>query len=189
MTTPVLQESTDEGIAQQVQSGDTEAFGVLVERYEAKMLRYGRKFLFNYDDVEDAVQTVFIKAYSNIQSFNIARKFSSWLYRIAHNTFINMIKKKGREPLLFFDPDVILFHSVPDDRADKEVELRGMREVLDQGLDKLDSKYREVLVLYYFEEKDYREIAEILHVPVATVGVRLKRARERLKNFIKEEKI
>ena len=189
MTTHALQESADERIAKQVQSGDTEAFGVLVERYEAKMLRYGRKFLFNYNDIEDAVQTVFIKAYANIQSFNVTRKFSSWLYRIAHNTFINMIKKKGREPLLFFEPDTILFHSVPDDRADKEVELRGIREVLDHGLEKLDPKYREVLVLYYFEEKDYREIAEILHVPVATVGVRLKRARERLKSFIKEEKI
>ena len=86
-------EKSDEDIAREVQQSSTEAFGLLIERYEPKILRYGRKFLYQYEDVEDAVQDTFIKAFTNIQSFNSDLKFSPWIYRIAHNTFINVIKK------------------------------------------------------------------------------------------------
>ena len=88
-----MTEQTDEQIAQAVQKGDSSAFGLLVERYEPKLLRYAKKFLFDYEDGKDIVQEVFIKAYSNIQSFDSGRSFSSWIYRIAHNEFINAIRK------------------------------------------------------------------------------------------------
>ena len=172
---------TDEQVAKLVQKGMSEFFGILVERYETKMLQYGRKFLYNYEDIEDTVQQVFIQAYANIQSFNTSRKFSSWLYRIAHNTFINVIKKKKREPLLFFDPDIILFHSVKDDRIQKDFYQNEVRQMLDQCLDKLSPKYREPLVLYYFEDKSYKEIADIMRIPVSTVGIRLKRGRDEMR--------
>ena len=80
-----LENLSDEEIAQKVQANDTDAFGVLVFRYEDKMLRYARRFLFDYHDSEDVVQNVFIKAFTNINSFDYKRKFSPWLYRIAHN--------------------------------------------------------------------------------------------------------
>src|ERR1039457_56959 len=102
-----MTEQTDEQIAIAVQKGDAQAFGALVERFEPKLLRYARKFLFDYEDGKDMVQEVFIKAYSNIQSFDADRSFSSWIYRIAHNEFINAIRKKGREPISFFDPDTL----------------------------------------------------------------------------------
>jgi len=92
----------DEAIALRVQNGDTDAFGTLITRYEVKMLRYGKKFLGQYEDIEDAVQDAFIKAYTNIQSFNTSMSFSPWIYRIAHNTFINVIKKKGTRTAVFF---------------------------------------------------------------------------------------
>lgn len=103
----IATERTDEEIAREVQAGKMELFGAIVKRYEAKMLRYARKFLFGYEDAEDVVQEVFLKAYINIQSFNASKKFSSWLYRIAHNEFINAIKKKGREHLSLFDLDTL----------------------------------------------------------------------------------
>lgn len=171
----------DEMIALRVQQGDTDAFGILVERYEAKILRYGRKFLFQYEDVEDAVQDVFIKAYMNIQSFNTSLSFSPWIYRIAHNTFINVIKKKGREPLTFFDPDTIFQYSAREGITEHDIYQAEDRGMIEQTLSKLSPKYREPLVLYYFEEKGYKEIAEILHIPTSTVGVRIKRAKEKIK--------
>jgi RNA polymerase sigma-70 factor (ECF subfamily) len=61
---------TDEEIAVRVQKGDTQAFGVLVERYEEKLKRYGRKFLSSIEDREDLVQDIFIRAYQNLQSFD-----------------------------------------------------------------------------------------------------------------------
>ena len=87
-------EQEDEIIAALVQSGQSVLFGVLVKRYEEKMRRYARKFLSNDDDKKDIVQEIFIKAYINIKSFDTKRKFSSWLYRIAHNELVNNLKKK-----------------------------------------------------------------------------------------------
>jgi RNA polymerase sigma-70 factor (ECF subfamily) len=175
--------STDEQIAVKVQNGNIQDFGVLVERYEAKMLRYAKKFLFGYHESEDVVQDVFLKAYSYIQSFDPARKFSSWLYRIAHNEFINAIKKKSREPLTFFDYDTFLPHPASSENIEKDLDRKETREILNKCLDQLSPKYREPLVLYYFEELDYSEISEIMHIPVSTVGVRLARGRVILKDI------
>jgi RNA polymerase sigma-70 factor (ECF subfamily) len=181
-----LVQKTDEEIAHMVQSGDVELFGILVKRYEAKMLRYARRFLFNYDDSEDLVQEVFLKAYINIKSFDASKKFSPWLYRIAHNEFINAIKKKGKEPLPFFNPDIFLPHAVSKENADKDIHKKETRHMLDKCLDKLEAKYREPLVLYYFEDLSYKEIADILHIPVSTVGVRIGRAKKAMKEMLKK---
>jgi RNA polymerase sigma-70 factor (ECF subfamily) len=177
---------TDEELVQEIQAGAAEAFGVLVERYEGKMKRYAHRFLFGYDDAEDLVQEVFVKAYINIQSFDAERKFSSWLYRIAHNEFINAIKKKKREPLPFFDPDNLFPHPLAPEQADSELNRKEVAQMLETCLDKLNVKYREILVLYYFEDMDYREIAEVLKIPVATVGVRLKRGRDIMRSLIEK---
>lgn len=180
-------EKTDEDITRQVQNGDKEAFGELVARYEAKMIRYGRKFLFGYEDTEDAVQEVFIKTYHNIQSFDATKKFSSWIYRIAHNEFINTIKKKGKEPLPFFDADTLFPHPVSPESSDRQIHLREAKEMVEACLAKLPPKYREILILYYLEELSYKEIADVLRVPMATVGVRLKRGREMLQSICKKQ--
>ena len=112
-----MPEQTDEQIAQSVQKGNVEAFGALVEKFKPEnSLRYAKKFLFDYEDGKDIVQEVFIKAYANIQSFDTARSFSSWIYRIAHNEFINTIKKKGREPLSFFRPGYLSSRTPPPPR-------------------------------------------------------------------------
>lgn len=177
-----MNSETDEAIVRRVREGDSESFGILVQRYEAKIFRYVRKFLFGYEDAEDGVQEVFIKAYKNLQSFDTDRKFSTWLYRIAHNECINIIKKKGREQVSFFDPDTIFPHPVSSENAEQSALERETKEILDTCLDTLDPKYREPLILFYFEEMDYQTIAEVMHIPVSTVGVRIKRAKEALTN-------
>lgn len=177
-------EHSDEDIALQVQKGDTESFRILVERYEAKMIRYGRKFFSNSEDIADLVQEAFIKTYVNIQDFNPKRKFSPWIYRIAHNEFINAIKKKKREPLSFFDTDTLFPHPAAREKTDQEINERELREMLDRHLKKLDLKYREPLILFYYEEMDYKQIAEILRIPTATVGIRLRRGRAALRKMM-----
>ena len=179
-------ELTDEEIAQIVQKGESESFGLLVERYQAKITRYARKFLSNYHEIEDLVQDVFIKAYTNIQSFDTSRKFSPWLYRIAHNEFINAIKKKAKESLSLFDLDSLFPHLISKEKAEDEINEREIRQMIDKCLNYLDFKYREPLILRYFEELDYKEIADILHIPVSTVGIRLKRGKKKMKSFYKK---
>ncbi len=177
-----MEEKTDEELAQLTGSGDIIAFGFLVKRYERKLLRYGKRFLFNYENIEDAVQVVFIKVYQNINSFNASKKFSPWIYRIAHNHFINIIKKSKKEPMLFFDADVIFSFSNKNNTL-KEIVVKEDKEEIEAYLQKINAKYREPIILYYFEDKNYKEIADILSIPISTVGIRLKRGREQIKKY------
>ena len=180
-------ERTDEELVAEVQKGDTESFRVLVERYEPKMARYARRFLFATDDAKDLLQEIFIKTYVNIRSFDLDRRFSPWIYRIAHNEFVNALKKKKKErdTISLFFVDVLFPHPIAKEAADDEATRRELKEVLEGSLDKLDSKYREPLILYYLEDMDYKEIAEILRIPVSTVGVRLQRGKTNLKKLVK----
>ncbi len=174
---------TDESVALQVQQGHTELFGVLVERYEPKMTRYAQRFLRDPADREDALQEIFLRAYEHLQTFNPHARFSPWLYRVAHNVFVNSIRRRGRERISFVDLDTLFPMGVPDEAETRE-RITDMYPDVEQRLSHLPAKYREVLVLFYFEEKSYEEIADILHIPKATVGVRLKRARDVLKDNI-----
>ena len=172
---------TDEQLAVLVQGGDKEKFGLLMARYESKLFRYGRKFLSNPDNIEDVVQEVFIKTYQNIKSFDASQRFSPWIYRIAHNTFVNALRKNSRGPLYIFDFDTLISHPVYEDPAVFEREQAEIKKMIDKGLEELSSNYREILILYYLEEQSYKEIADILHIPIGTVGIRLKRAKDALK--------
>ncbi len=182
-----LEKMSDADLVALVQSDKSDdvhsAFAELVGRYEGKMTRYANKFLYSYEDRQDAVQDVFVKVYKNINSFNMSQRFSPWVYRIAHNTFINHIKKNKHEKLAIFDADQFFAWHAVDESAVSDSKQREEREVLNQCLEKLDAKYREPLVLYYFAQKDYKEIAEILELPTATVGVRLRRGRVKMKDI------
>lgn len=178
----------DEDIVKSIQSGVAADFGVIVDRYEEKLKRYGRKFLKDKEDLKDMVQDIFIRAYQNIQSYDPGLRFSPWLYRIAHNIFIDKIKKESRSPLSFVDFDVLLSHPVYDDRDKSEAEMAEMRQMIEHSLDAIEPKYREVIVLYYLEEIPYKEIADILSIPVGTVGIRLKRGRDALKKVMDKNK-
>ena len=176
---------TDEAIAQRVQAGDINAFGELVERYEDKLMRYARKFLREPDDAKDIVQDIFIKTFENIQSFDSGRRFSPWIYRIAHNEFVNALKKRVAMRTVFtFDIDTLFPHLAADEETDRAALERDVRKSVERHLDALDPKYREPLILYYIESMDYKEISDILQIPVSTVGVRLARARTQLKKIV-----
>lgn len=169
---------TDEVIARAVQAGASERYGELIDRYQGKLLRYARRFLVDSDDAEDIVQDVFIKAYQNIQGFDASRRFSPWIYRIAHNEFVNEIKRRHSRGIVpVFDFDAMFPHLLAPDTADSAAVERDLRTALEAHLSELDPKYREPLVLYYLEEMSYAEISDIMQIPVSTVGVRLARAR------------
>lgn len=180
-------EKTDEELAKLVQGKNEEAFGVLMSRYQPRLLRYGRKFLSESAPIEDAVQEIFIKTYQNIQSFDSTRPFSPWIYRIAHNMFANTLRSNSRMPFITVDFDTFSAHAAYeiDPAADEEREQ--MKALVERGLKALTPIYREIIVLYYLEQLGYQEIAEVLHVPIGTVGIRLHRAREALKTYVAGE--
>lgn len=168
----------DEEIVRLIQSGKVDLFNVLIERYEDKIRRYSRKFISDQDEINDILQNIFIKSYKNIQSFDVKRKFSSWLYRISHNELINALKKRSKNPLSFFDLDILFPQYLHDkDDFNQKINLQESRDMIDKCLDKLEIKYREPIFLYYFEGLNYKEIADVMHIPISTVGIRIKRAK------------
>ncbi len=174
-------EPSDEALALRVQAGDQAAFNVLVERYIPRLLRYGRRFTL--DDAEDQVQEALIKAYVNINSFDHHQRFSPWLYRIAHNEFIDAIRRRRREPVPFFDPDTLFPHPVSLEAADRGIHEQQLHAMLDTCLNQLEVRYREPMVLRYLQELSYQEIADVLRIPVGTVGIRLRRGLAKLKKI------
>ncbi len=182
-----IETKTDKEIVLQIKKGDHDLFSEIVSRYEPKLRRYARKFLFKYNDVDDLVQDVFIKVYINLQSFDDDREFSPWIYRIAHNTYVNALKKKLTDRIFstdFFDFDTFLPHTGEAERADKESDRELIKKELDHHLDSIDAKYREILILYFYEDMDYKEIAQVLGIPISTVGVRIKRGKDKLKELL-----
>jgi len=179
-----MMEQTDEEVVIRVQRGDKEFFGVLIDRYEEKITRYARKFLSQYDDIKDIVQEVFIKAYVNIHSFDRRRRFSPWVYRIAHNEFVNALKKRSKERIFSFDFDTFFISAAQDEMVEDVVSKRSVVRMLEQHLGALPQKYREPLILYYLEGIDYKEIADVLQIPISTVGVRLRRGKTILQEAI-----
>ena len=177
-------ERTDEDIARLVQSGDRDAYGELMRRYEGKPARYGRQFLQSHDQIEDGVQEAFIRAYQNMHGFDATLRFSPWLYRIAHNVFANMLRTRSRSRVFAMDLDALVPHAAYEDPAERERDVADMRRAIEAGMEHLRPDYREILVLYYTEDLSYQEIADVLRIPVGTVGVRLSRARAALKKHL-----
>jgi RNA polymerase sigma-70 factor (ECF subfamily) len=131
------------------------------------------------------VQTIFIKAYTNLRGFDTKRSFNSWIYRIAHNESINHLKKKDSEKISFIDFDTFLPHPFAKETADAETLSREEKNILGASLAKISPKYREILILYFYEELSYQEIADILRIPTSTVGVRIRRGKEALQEELK----
>lgn len=180
-------QKSDEKIASLIQSGDIDLFGDLISRYKTKMTRYSRKFLSDKEDINDVVQDIFIKTYTNIQGFDIKRKFSSWLYRIAHNELVNRLKKNKRRIIFSLpDLDAILPHKLYDDNLRKSTDLKDTKKMIDKVLDKLESKYKEPIILYYLEWLSYKEISEVMKIPTSTVGIRIKRAKKIMRGLLKK---
>lgn len=181
-------ELTDENIVKKILDGDHEAFGLLMSRYQSKLEYYGRKFISDKDDVHDLIQDIFIKAYTNLRSFDIKRNFSSWIYSIAHNVFVNAIRDGAKNRLNFslFDADVLFPHPISNDNADDKTKRDEIKNMFDSYLSDIVPKYREPFVLYYYQELEYKEISDILKVPVSTIASRVKRAKELLRKSMEK---
>ena len=153
----------------------------LMKRYEAKIMRYIlRLSSLSQDDAEDVAQEVFIKAYMNLHDFDVSLKFSSWLYRIAHNETISHFRRAKSRPqtLGLDDQDGDLIDKLAaDPELQRSIDRRSDAGLVRDVIDGLDPKYREVLILRFLEEKDYREISDILQKPMGTIATLINRAK------------
>lgn len=169
------------------------SFGFVVERYEARLKRYiARLGVKNLDDQLDVLQEIFIKAYKNLNSFDMTMSFSAWIYRIAHNEAISWYRKRKVRPeghLIADSAEVLDFISsteeAPDIIFDKNIDI----VALNQALLTIDEKYREVLTLRYFEHLEYEEISDILKIPIGSVGTLIYRGKKQLYNALNKDSV
>jgi len=176
-----LQKTDEELVALTFKSQDYYAF--LVSRYEAKIMRYILRISsFSKEDAEDILQEIFIKVYKNLNDFDQRLKFSSWIYRIAHNEVISHYRKmKSRPKLVTTEADEWLKTIAGNDNLEKDLDRKFTSQGIRNILSKMDLKYKEVLALRYLEEKDYREISDILEKPMGTVATLINRAKKKFK--------
>lgn len=182
-----LQDTSDETLVAYTLT-DPAFYRALMERYEAALDRYVRRLgVHRPEDRQDVLQEIFIKAYRNLNGFDQGLKFSSWLYRIAHNEAISWYRKQSVRPEghVVDDSDTILqFLQAAELQTDARATERLNAEALDRALRELPRKYRDVLTLRFFEHKEYDEISDILQVPVGTVGTLIHRGKARLAKLL-----
>jgi RNA polymerase sigma-70 factor (ECF subfamily) len=168
-------------LVQATLSGDTAAFGTLVDAYESKLYNVALQITGSRDDAMDVTQSAFVKAYEKLHSFNPTYRFFSWIYRIAINEALNLIKRRGRESVLPADAA---------SRAANPEETLGRSETwrtIQRALSELTPEYRAVVVLKHLQGLSYAEIAQLVGVPEKTVKSRLFTARRQLRSMLHEQ--
>jgi RNA polymerase sigma-70 factor (ECF subfamily) len=173
-------------------SGDPQAFGTLVDRYQTRLLNFINRTIGDRERAEDLVQEVFIRVFRHLHRFDQTKKFSTWIYTIASNLAKNELRNRSRNPLVLFqtikkhweaDHRPLQFEDTtarPDDLYRK----RFLKEAVDQCVDQLPTHHRAVFVLRELEGKSYAEIADITGCNLGTVKSRLNRARNSFAQLI-----
>lgn len=166
-----------------------EVYAFLVERFEEKLLRYIMRISRSTkEDGEDLLQEVFLSAYKNLNDFDRDLKFSSWIYRITHNKVISHFRKVTARPkTTTYEGDSNLLNILASDEdIARSLERKYTAQEVKDILEKLDGRYQQVLVLKFLEEKDYKEISDILEKPMGTVATLISRAKIQFKEKMLE---
>jgi RNA polymerase sigma factor (sigma-70 family) len=185
----------DKALVQQaIDSTNTNAFNKLLQHYWRQVYNHIHKMVANNSDAEDLTMETFAKAFSNIHKYNNAYAFSTWLYRIAGNCAIDFLRKNKHEDVFstFISDDEERQHPVAIEIASKTAIALTPEEIsinkdntskLKGVIEQLKPAYRDVLMLRFYEELSYEEIATKLSVPLGNVKVLLHRAKQSLQKI------
>ncbi len=172
---------TDEQLLTLFKTGDQNAFSQLVRRYEKELYNFLAKFTGQASLAEEAFQEAFLQVHLSVKSFDTSRKFRPWLYTIASNKARDLLRKKARRPSInlsglendekeFDLLDALLTDdTTPEDIYSQKQLCQQVRDIVDG----LPVNLREILVLAYFNQLSYKEMAESLNIPLGTVKSRL----------------
>jgi RNA polymerase sigma-70 factor (ECF subfamily) len=173
----VVKDRTDAELVAAVLSGETDAFALLVRRHQHAYYRFAVRMLGNQDDADDALQTAFVRAYRGLASCHTPARFAAWMYQIVVNECRTFVASRQRRDQRFVDMDISSFGS-------EELEDRAEMQEIQRALARLDADQREAFVLKHVEEMEYDEMAQLTGASVSALKMRVKRARERLKQLL-----
>lgn len=184
---PALDTLADADVAVAALRGSGDACELLVRRFQRPVYNLVARLVQDPALAEDLTQDTFFKMFRGLAQYDPAQRFSSWLFRIAHNTAVDTLRAR-RVPMAVppVDQDgeaIDLVVNAPDPFAESPEHAAGRRqlaEVLDEAIEALRPPYRAVIVLRHQEDLDYEEIASIMQLPLGTVKTYLYRARREL---------
>jgi len=172
---------------QQAREGDRSAFSRLVEAYQNPVYNLAYRMLGNSTEAEDAAQETFIRAYTRLHTYDPQRKFSSWLLAIASHYCVDVLRRRRINYLSIDELPPMTELSMPASMQPEQVVVRDQnKSAVQQLLDVLSPAYRTPVILRYWYDMSYAEIAETMGVTVSTIKTRLHRARARLATAARE---
>jgi RNA polymerase sigma-70 factor (ECF subfamily) len=178
-----LSNDQDRELVARALRGDGRAFRDLVANHHAVAYAVVRAILGNqrFDDVDDVMQLVYLKAHQGLAGFRGDAKFSSWLYQIARREALDVVAKKRVDATPI---DEVEIASRADEAPDAATDARDTRQRVERAMAKLDESYRTAIELRYMAEKSYEEIAELMRLPVGTVKTYVHRGKVELKKIL-----
>ncbi len=188
MRTPGRQDGDEAELIDRARNGDSEAFGVLVERYQRRVVGVALAVVKNQDDAIELAQETFVRAFENLKNFESRSSFSTWLYRIAANLSIDFWRREGRHVILRGEDAQSEIDRLPSLQGDsfKAVSRSELSERLKNALEQLTPEHRAVILLREVEGLSYDEISETLQCPRGTVMSRLHYARTHLRTILQD---
>ena len=184
---------TDRELVATAVSGVEGSFEELVRRYQRPISAYVYRMVGNYESALDLTQEIFIKVYSSLQRYRAEFKFSTWIYKIAHNSAVDHLRRTAtREQSLVVGPEGDQFDlPVESGRPspEQESERKERRSEIESVVRALPSNYRELIILRHSQDLSYEEIVEVTGLPLGTVKNRLFRAREMMRQQFVEKGI
>ncbi|HWI55588.1 MAG TPA: RNA polymerase sigma factor [Bacillota bacterium] len=175
------QQPMDEDIRQRLQTGQyQEAFERLVARYSAKVFHLAFSMLRNETQAEDMAQDILVKIWKGLPGYHGGASLSTWIYAIARNTCLTELKKRAARPTVSLqEPDLEdALEALP--ALQSAAPEGGLELDVHHLLDQLPEKYRQVITLFYLEQKSYEEVSALLALPLGTVKTFLYRAKKEL---------
>ena len=175
---------TDRELVDQARSGDAQAFGVLVRRHQKRIFRLAFHLVRSGAEAEDVTQETFVRAYQALDRFDGRSEPFTWLYRIAVNTILDGLKRRGRSPVRAVEDPEILARPGPTSISgpSADMEREEIAQITRAVLEDLPEIFRTVLVMREFEDMAYQDIADVLQISIGTVESRLFRARAKFKD-------
>ncbi len=173
---------SDTDLVEKSLQGDQEAFEQLVRKYRQPVYNLALKIVKDSEDAEDITQSVFVKAYEKLDTYNPVYKFFSWVYRIALNESLSHTKRRSN--MDEYESGVTVIENFTPEESLKEGELINK---IGSAISRLKTDYRMVVVLRHYHDFTYQEMSEVLQIPEKTVKSRLFSARQQLKEILGED--
>lgn len=180
--------SNDSALIERAQRGDRDAVNQLVLKYQARAYQFAYRLTGNQDDASDLVAEAFVRVYTALPRFRRDAQFTTWLFRIVTNCFLDAKKKTDRKPTdqledAWVDADA-KSTIVETENPSEAVERTEREEVLQKGIEALPEYQRAMIVMFHVENLSYEDIAATLDLPIGTVKSRLNRARLALREIL-----